>query len=46
VLVPERFLASHIAEGRLGIGAAIENLRRYRRALELVSERKQQQHGR
>jgi hypothetical protein len=46
VLVPERFLASHIAEAKLGIDAATENLRRYQRALELVSERKQQQHGR
>jgi hypothetical protein len=34
VLVPERFLASHIAEGKLGIGAAVENLRLYRKALE------------
>ena len=42
VLAPERFLASHIAEGKLGIGAAVENLRLYRRALELV----RQQHGR
>jgi KaiC/GvpD/RAD55 family RecA-like ATPase len=46
VLVPEQFLASHITEGKLGIDAATENLRRFRRALELVSERKQQQHGR
>jgi len=43
VLVPERFLASHIAEGNLGIGAAVENLRLYRRALELVSEEKKKE---
>jgi predicted ArsR family transcriptional regulator len=40
VLVPERFLASHIAEAKLGIGAAVENLRLYRRVLERVSEEK------
>jgi DNA-binding transcriptional ArsR family regulator len=34
VLVPERFLASHLAEAKLGIGAAVENLRLFRRALE------------
>jgi len=34
VVVPERFLASHLAEAKLGIGAAVESLRRYRRALE------------
>jgi predicted nucleic acid-binding Zn ribbon protein len=37
VLVPEQFLTSHLAEARLGIGAALENLRRYRRVLEAVS---------
>jgi len=34
VVDAERFLASHCAEARLGIGAAVESLRRYRRVLE------------
>jgi DNA-binding transcriptional ArsR family regulator len=34
VLVPERFLASHMVEAKLGIGAALEHLRLYRKALE------------
>jgi hypothetical protein len=37
VLDAERFLTSHIAEARLGIGVALENLRRYRRVVEAVS---------
>jgi DNA-binding transcriptional ArsR family regulator len=45
VLVLEQFLESHIAEAKLGIGAATKNLQLLQRALELVSE-KQQQHGR
>jgi hypothetical protein len=40
VLVPERFLASHITEAKLGIGAALENLWRYRRALERAGIRR------
>jgi hypothetical protein len=36
VLVLEQFLESHIAEAKLGIDAATENLRRLQRALELV----------
>jgi DNA-binding transcriptional ArsR family regulator len=34
VVVPERFLASHLAEAKMGIGVAVENLRLYRKALE------------
>jgi hypothetical protein len=37
VLDAERFLASHLAEARLGISTALENLRRYRRVVEAVS---------
>jgi DNA-binding transcriptional ArsR family regulator len=34
VLDAERFLVSHVTEAKLGIGAALENLRLYRKALE------------
>jgi hypothetical protein len=34
VVAPERFLASHLAEARLGIGVAVENLQLFRRVLE------------
>jgi hypothetical protein len=39
VVAPERFLASHLAEAKLGIGAALENLRLYRKALERAGRR-------
>jgi|GEM_PF-2696760 len=34
VVAPERFLASHLAEAKLGISTALENLRVFRQALE------------
>jgi predicted nucleic acid-binding Zn ribbon protein len=37
VLVPERFLASHLNEAKLGFSAALENLWLLRRVLEAVS---------
>jgi hypothetical protein len=40
VLVPERFLASHITEAKLGISVALENLRLFRRAVERAGMRR------
>jgi hypothetical protein len=40
VVDPERFLTSHIAEAKLGIGVALENLRLYRRAVERTGIRR------
>jgi hypothetical protein len=39
VVAPEQFLMSHLIEGKLGIGAALENLRLYRKALERAGRR-------
>ena len=39
VVDAERFLASHLIEGKLGIGAALENLLLYRKALERAGMR-------
>jgi len=41
VVVPERFLASHLAESKFGIRAAIENLRAYRAALARLAQYRQ-----
>jgi len=40
VVAPEQFLMSHLIEGKLGIGAALENLRLYRKALERAGRRR------
>ena len=40
VVAPERFLASHLAEAKLGIGVALENLRRFRRGVERAGRRR------
>jgi hypothetical protein len=46
VVAPEQFLASHLAEAKLGIGAALENLQLYRKALERAGRRRGGKHDR
>jgi len=46
VVAPEQFLMSHLIEGKLGIGAALENLRLYRKALERAGIRRGGKHDR